>query len=134
MSALDAIKDTIARASWAADEHDADMLADSYMPDATSRIDIGDVELPTAQGRDFIVGFMTQFWSQQTDQRRHYHSNWQVEALSDSSATVVSLGLIVVITDSEASILTTGWYRDQLINQGDRWRIQARHLHLDKPF
>jgi ketosteroid isomerase-like protein len=121
-------------ASWALgyDERDVPRMVDCFTPDATMVLNIGGTEiLGPFEGRDAVIGHMTEHHAIQEDQRRHVVTNPVVEPVSEHEAKVTSY-LTLLVTDGDGVRLqATGVYRDRFV-RGDRgWRIAYRHLDLD---
>ncbi|HEY7774952.1 MAG TPA: nuclear transport factor 2 family protein [Kineobactrum sp.] len=130
-----AIHELLARAAYALDERDMDMLAASFAVDArfTMRIAGGDLIGPF-EGRDGIMGLMSSSMAEQTDKRRHAVSNIFFEADVGEGAVVIS-NLTLMATENDAiKLLTAGVYRDHVVQRDGVWQLQSRHLDLDKSY
>jgi 3-phenylpropionate/cinnamic acid dioxygenase small subunit len=129
-----AIHELLARAAYAYDERDVDMLQAGFASDAvlTMRIAEGDIIGPF-KGHEDIMKLMTDTMAVQTDVRRHVVSNIFFE--HDGEQPVVISNLTLLATENgEARLLATGMYRDELVEQAGAWKIAIRHVQLDSPY
>jgi 3-phenylpropionate/cinnamic acid dioxygenase small subunit len=129
------ITDVLNRYAWAYDENELDTIGDCFTADGvfSMRIAGGDLIGPF-EGREGILGLMKGALEQQTDQRRHVTTNVFLESESEDAATVVSYLTLLAVADGRLDVLSCGWYRDQFVLDGDRWRIRDRYLSLDLPY
>ncbi len=86
------------------------------------------------QGREAIMGLMTDSMEEQKDQRRHVVTNTFFEDEGDSRASVVSNVTITSVENAAIRLVTTGLYRDEVVLEGDQWRIGARRIELDMAY
>jgi hypothetical protein len=86
------------------------------------------------KGREAIVEFLTEFWNQQTDQRRHIFTNVIVDELTGETATVHAYLLLTAASGETMAPQTTGPYRLDLVKHGDSWRLQRMVAGFDAPF
>ena len=133
-----AVDELLARAAFALDERQDDMLAACFTEDAvfTLRIASGDIVGPF-EGRDAIMGLMRGAWEQQTDVRRHVVSNVffpEAANAGDGAVEVVSYLTLVATKDGDISLVSAGVYRDEVVLDGTEWRLRKRHLDLDRPY
>jgi 3-phenylpropionate/cinnamic acid dioxygenase small subunit len=111
------------------------MLGDSFSKDASFTIHLaGSDGWGPYTGRSTIVDWLASVMKTQTDQRRHCLSNLRFEELTDSRAAVVSFLTLTAAEHGKARLLTTGWYRDELIREDGAWRVCKKDLHLDAAF
>jgi hypothetical protein len=136
MTARSEIENTLGRASWGYDENDVDLIAAQFTDGASMTMQIGregDVIGPF-EGREAIRKLHADSLEAQTDQRRHNLSNLViVKETADSASTTTNLTLLS-IENGAMKVLSSGWYRDELIKQGDSWLIASRHIYLDLPY
>lgn len=136
MTARPEIENTLGRASWGYDESDVDLIAAQFTDSASMTMQIGrdgDVIGPF-EGREAIRKLHADSLEGQTDQRRHNLSNLViVKETADSASTTTNLTLLS-IENGVMKVLSSGWYRDELIKQGDNWLIASRHIYLDLPY
>jgi 3-phenylpropionate/cinnamic acid dioxygenase small subunit len=129
------INDVLGRYSWGYDQNELDAIAACFTADAVFSMRIADGDLiGPFEGREAILGLMKTSLEQQDDQRRHVSSNVFVEQESDDAATVVSYLTLIAVAGGQLNVLSSGWYRDQFVLDGDRWRIRDRYLALDLPY
>jgi 3-phenylpropionate/cinnamic acid dioxygenase small subunit len=136
MTARAEIENTLGRAAWGYDENDVDLIAAQFTETATMTMQIGrdgDTIGPFA-GREAIRKLHADSLEGQTDQRRHNISNLViVKETADTASTTSNLTLLSV-ENGALQVLSSGWYRDELVRQGDAWLIASRHIYLDLPY
>lgn len=129
-----AIHELLSRAAYAYDVRDMKMLERCFAKDArfSMRIAGGDLIGPF-EGRDAIMELMTGSLNEQTDVRRHVISNIFFDD-SSPETTVVSNLTLMATEKGEIQVLTTGVYRDTVVEEGGIWCISQRHIDLDKAY
>lgn len=130
-----AIHELLARASYAYDARDLGMLQACFAADAslTMRIAGGDMAGPF-DGRDAIMGLMSGSMEQQTDVRRHVVSNMFFDETAPET-TVISFLTLVATENGETKVLSTGVYRDAVVEEEPgTWRLARRHIELDNAY
>lgn len=106
-----------------------------FTEDAVMTMQIADGDLiGPFEGGDAIVSMMTDAHDGQDDVRRHVISNLVLEDLTDRSARAVSYLTLLSIADGKVSLLSTGRYEDELVNDNGQWLFSKRHIALDLPF
>jgi len=130
-----AIHELLARAAYALDERDMEMLAGTFAADArfTLRIAGGDLIGPF-EGRDGIMQLMRGATAEQTDKRRHVISNVFFEAATEQRAVVVSNLTLMATEHGAIQLLSAGVYRDEVSRGEHGWELLRRHLDLDKTY
>ncbi len=132
-----AIHELLARAAYALDERNLEMLAASFASDAyfSMRIAGGDLIGPF-EGREAIMQLMTSAMAEQTDKRRHVVSNiFFTPTADEGDAVAVVSNLTLLATEhGEVALISAGIYQDLVVQRGDDWQILRRHLDLDKPY
>ena len=130
-----AMIDRMSRYAWAFDERRPDLLADNFTEDATWTADIrGEQRIGPHVGRDAIVAFMSGFWPEQTDQRRHMILNHLVTELDGDSGTIISYHLLMSAA-AELVPVTSGFYSVRMRHEADGcWRISSLLAGYDIPF
>jgi 3-phenylpropionate/cinnamic acid dioxygenase small subunit len=136
-----AIHELLARAAYALDERNLEMLAESFASDArfSMRIAGGDLIGPF-EGREGIMQLMTSAMAEQTDKRRHVVSNIffkpQADAFTpEGDAVAVVSNLTLLATEhGEIALMSAGIYEDLVVQRDGVWQILRRHLDLDKPY
>ncbi|MCE0764658.1 nuclear transport factor 2 family protein [Pseudonocardia kujensis] len=136
MTARAEIENTLGRAAWGYDENDVDLIAAQFAETATMTMQIGrDGEtIGPFDGREAIRKLHADSLAGQTDQRRHNISNLVVVKETADSASTTSNLTLLSIEDGAIRVLSSGWYRDELVKQGDAWLITSRHIYLDLPY
>lgn len=136
MTARAEIQDTLGRAAWGYDENDVDLIATQFTEAAAMTLRIGrqgDLIGPF-EGREAIRKLHADSLAGQTDQRRHNLTNVWFEKESAEDATVVSNLTLLSIENGAARVLSSGWYRDELVHSEGAWLIRNRHIYLDLPY
>lgn len=131
-----AMIDRMSRYAWAFDERRIELLADNFTADATWTADIrNEQRIGPHIGRAAIVAFMSGFWPQQTDQRRHMILNHLVTEAREDSGTILSYQLLMSATDGAILPVTTGFYSVSMRREPDGcWRISSLLAGYDIPF
>ncbi len=130
-----AVRELLARASYALDVRDMDMLERCFAPSAILELAIeGAPEDLHFEGRDSIMGLMRQAAEEQTDVRRHVTTN--VFFLSDSPerVQVVSNLTLTAVEGGEIRLICSGYYKDEVALESGEWRIARRRIELDLPY
>ncbi len=130
-----AIHEFLARAAYAYDVRDLDMLESGFAPDAvlSMRIAGGDLIGPF-EGREAIMGLMKGSMEEQTDVRKHVISNVFID---DSESEVVATSFLTLIAteNGETRLLSAAIYRDTLVqDDSGGWQLSRRHIELDNAY
>ncbi|MQA12659.1 MAG: nuclear transport factor 2 family protein [Pseudonocardiaceae bacterium] len=136
MTARAEFENLLGRAAWGFDENDVDLIASCFSEGARMALRIGregDLVGPF-EGREAIRKLHADSLASQTDQRRHNLTNVIVEKESAEEATLVSNLSLLSVENGSIRVLSSGWYRDQLVNEGGTWRIADRYVYLDLPY
>ncbi|MEJ2885041.1 nuclear transport factor 2 family protein [Actinomycetospora aeridis] len=130
------IENLLGKASWGYDEADPDLIASCFTADARMSLRIGrDGQLiGPFEGRDAIRKLHADSMAAQTDQRRHNLSNLWFEKESDDEAIATTNLTLLSIENGTVKVLSSGWYRDQLVVQNGTWLIADRYVYLDLPY
>jgi 3-phenylpropionate/cinnamic acid dioxygenase small subunit len=129
------IHELLARAAYSFDERQLDVLESCYTTDASMLVNItGTGEVGPFEGRDAIMGLVSATLDAQTDVRRHVISNMFFEAEGDKEARVVSSLVVSAVENGKIDVIISGIYRDDVVKDGENWKISHRHLDLDLPF
>lgn len=130
-----AIHEFLARAAYAYDVRDLDLLESGFAPDATlsMRIAGGDLIGPF-EGREAIMGLMKGSMEEQTDVRKHVISNVFID--DDGSEVIATSFLTLIATENGATrLLSAAIYRDTLVkNESGGWQLSRRHIELDNAY
>jgi hypothetical protein len=86
------------------------------------------------EGRADIRKLHADSMAAQTDQRRHNLSNLWFEKESDDEAVAVTNLTLLSVEHGTVKVLSSGWYRDQLVHQNGTWLIADRYVYLDLPY
>jgi hypothetical protein len=129
------IGERIHRYGWGYDERNRDLLADCFTADGVWEGNIMGVDgVGPFVGRDAVVAFLTEFWTVQTDQRRHLFTNVIVDELTDEDALAHAYLLLTAATGDAMSPVTTGPYRLMMRKDDGCWRIAHLLAGFDAPF
>jgi hypothetical protein len=127
--------DRMSRYGWGFDERRAEVLADCFTDDAVWEATImGSSTVGPHVGREAILEFMTGFWPDQLDQRRHMIMNVIVEEQTDADATVLSYHLLMSAAAGVLTAVTCGFYRAEMRKDQGSWRIRRLLAGYDAPF
>lgn len=130
-----AIHELLGRSAYALDERHLEMLEETFTEEASFEIDIKGVEGTLSfEGRDAIMGLMTDSMAEQTDQRRHVVTNVFFEEVGEESARLISNITITSVEHGQIRLVTSGLYRDEVVLQSGGWRIARRRIELDMPY
>ena len=129
------IHELLARAAYSFDERQLDVLESCYTTDASMLVNItGTGEVGPFEGRDAIMGLVSATLDAQTDVRRHVISNMFFESEGEIEARVVSSLVVCAVENGKIDVIISGIYRDDVVKDGENWKISHRHLDLDLPF
>lgn len=136
MTARAEIEDVLGRASWGYDENDVDLIAAQFTETASMTLQIGREgdTIGPFEGREQIRKLHADSLAAQTDQRRHNVSNLTIWSESADAASVTSNLTLLSIENGAIKVLSSGWYRDELVRDGGGWHIAKRHVYLDLPY
>lgn len=130
------VAERIARYGWTYDERDATGLGECFTQDGVwqGRI-MGSQEIGPFAGRPAIVEFLTGFWDEQADQRRHVFTNVVVDTLGGDRATAQAYLVLLASSDERTAIETAGPYRFEAARDDDGiWRLTLLSAGFDVPF
>lgn len=126
------IHDLLMRASYALDVRDMSTLAQCFSADAVLEIRISGTEgEPRFEGREAIMGLMQNAADTQTDVRRHVTTNVLIEATGPGAANSIANLTLTAVEHGAIRLVTSGYYRDQLVKSGGVWVIRHRRIELD---
>ncbi len=130
-----AIHEFLARAAYAYDVRDLELLESGFAADAvmSMRIAGGDLIGPF-EGREAIMGLMKGSMEEQTDVRKHVISNVFID---DGEAEVVATSFLTLIAteNGETRLLSAAIYRDTLVQDASGgWQLSRRHIELDNAY
>ena len=131
------IGERIHRYGWGYDERNADLLADCFTTDGVWEGSImGADGVGPFEGRQAVVAFLTEFWTVQTDQRRHVFTNVIVDALTETTAVAHAYLVLTATSDGTMTPVTNGPYRLEMRRDpaDDSWRIARLVAGFDAPF
>ncbi|WP_214405261.1 nuclear transport factor 2 family protein [Pseudonocardia lacus] len=136
MTARAEIENVLGRAAWGYDEDDVDLIAAQFTETATMTLQIGrdGDTIGPFEGREAIRKLHADSLAGQTDQRRHNISNLVLVKQTPDTASTTSNLTLISIEGGAAKVLSTGWYRDDLVKTGGEWLIATRHIYLDLPY
>ncbi|MEA3214437.1 MAG: hypothetical protein QOJ19_593 [Acidimicrobiia bacterium] len=129
------IAECVHRYGWGYDERQAGLLADCFTADAVwEGVVTGTDQVGPFEGRDAVVAFLTDFWTMQTDQRRHIFTNVIVDGLTTTSAIAHAYLLLTASTGGTMTPITNGPYRLSMRKEDGVWRIERLSAGFDAPF
>ncbi|WP_219413518.1 nuclear transport factor 2 family protein [Pseudonocardia nigra] len=136
MSARSEIENVLGRAAWGYDENDVDLIAAQFTENSTMTLQIGrdGDTIGPFEGREAIRKLHADSLQSQTDQRRHNISNLLITKETADEASTTSNLTLLSIENGAVKVLSSGWYRDELVREDDGWRIRTRHIYLDLPY
>ena len=135
MADRDAIEQLFADYGWPMDTREWPVLATVFTADASFVITIQGETAVDITGRDEIVEFCSSTVNAQTDQRRHVITNIRVTDGTETSASVYAILTLVVVTDGELEVKSSGLYRTRVVKEADgQWRFAHMLLELDRTF
>lgn len=125
-------QELLARAAYALDEHDPDMLGDCFAPEADFHMRIAGTDpIPPFIGHAAIMGLFRGAMEAQTDKRRHVISNMFVESGDDTACRVNSNLTLFGTENGVIRLICAGMYRDSMVRRDGRWWITERCIELD---
>lgn len=130
------VAERIARYGWCYDERDVAALAECFTADGVwqGRI-MGSEEVGPFAGRAAIVEFLTGFWDEQPDQRRHVFTNVVVDSLAGDRATAQAYLILLASSEERTAVVTAGPYRFEAARDDDGiWRLTLLSAGFDVPF
>lgn len=129
------IAERIYRYGWAYDERHRELLGDCFTSDGIWEGSImGQTSVGPFIGRDAVVEFLTSFWTEQRDQRRHIFTNIIIDGLAGGQAMAHAYLILTASCDSKMTPVTTGPYRFELDKGDDSWRFTRLVGGFDAPF
>ncbi|MEH7276710.1 nuclear transport factor 2 family protein [Neobacillus vireti] len=129
-----AIQELLGRAAYGYDERKLDLLTQCFTEDAVMTVRIeGRDPIRPFEGHQAIMKLMTRSMEKQTDRRLHDISNIFFETEGEESATVVSSLTLQGVENGNIRLISNGYYRDEVVKVGDRWKVRRRHLDLRLP-
>lgn len=130
------IMDRIYRYAWGFDERNVDGLGECFTEDGIWEGWVMGIEhVGPFTGRDAIKGFMSEFWPNQRDQRRHVFTNVIIDDYTGTTAQAHAYLLLMSSMDSATLPVTVGPYRfDVVKDHDDVWRLSHLRGGWDSPF
>lgn len=135
MSVRDQVVERLHRYCWAFDERQPGLLENCFTTDAVwEGFVMGETDVGPHVGRDAVMKYLTDFWIHQRDQRRHVVSNMILERLDENSATLLAYLLLLGSGRAHTQFECAGFYRTELRNEPDGWRISRLTAGFDSPY
>ena len=123
------------RYTWSYDERDSAGLADVFTTDAVFDGMIADTEqVGPYVGRTAVVEWLQGHMDRQTDQRRHTCMNHVVVSQDDNFARVIATLVLTSASAGHVRLVTTGFYRIDLVKTVAGWQISHIFGGFDCPF
>jgi hypothetical protein len=131
------IAERVARYGWAYDERDREGLGDCFTEDGVWEGQIMGIEpVGPFDGRAAIVEFLTGFWDEQSDQRRHVFTNVVLDDVGQDTATAHAYLILLGSSEASMTALTAGPYRFELLRDpaDGVWRLKRLAAGFDAPY
>lgn len=129
------IQELVARYCWSYDERRLDALAAAYTSDAVWQGSVcGEFAIEDIVGREAIVDWLKGHMAAQTDQRRHCVLNTVFTQQSPDRAQVLSYLLLTSTQDRATAVVTTGFYRVDVVRTEEGWLIERVYGGFDNAF
>jgi hypothetical protein len=129
------IQELVARYCWSYDERRLDALAASYTADAVWDGSVaGEFAIDDIVGREAIVDWLKGHMAAQSDQRRHNVLNTIFTKQGPDSAQLISYLLLTGTQDRVTSVITSGFYRVDVVKTGEGWQIKRIFGGFDNAF
>jgi len=128
------VEDLINRYSLAYDSADWDEMRSVFTEDAVFRLRLPGNDPISFDGRDAILGLMTDSAKTQTDQRRHINSNLIVHDRGSEHIETTHYLTLVGTENGEITLITAGVYRLKIADDGGTLRLRELDLSLDRPY
>ena len=129
-----AITGLLNRAGTAYDTGDLEFIMDLFLEDSVFEIVIAGNDPMAFAGKENIRGLFEGAHTTQTDQRRHCITNIYFTDETDTSVTAVSTLILISVENGALTVLSSGLYTDSVVLVDGAWKLQRRHLHLDRPY
>ena len=129
------IMDRIYRYAWAFDERQIDALNNCFTVDAIWEGNTqGVTPVPPFKGRTTITDWLSGFWANQSDQRRHVMVNIVIDNQSADKADALVLLMLTAASQSNLEIVLTSFYKLRLEIDSGIWRIAHLFEGFDVDF
>jgi ketosteroid isomerase-like protein len=129
------ISDRIYRYAWAFDERQIDALNNCFTEDAVWEGNTqGVTPVPPFRGRATITEWLSGFWANQSDQRRHVMVNIVIDNQSAEKADASVLLMLTAAEQSKLEIVLTSFYKFRLEKESGVWRIAHLFEGFDVDF
>jgi 3-phenylpropionate/cinnamic acid dioxygenase small subunit len=129
------IENTLNCYTLALDSRNLEGVLQTFTADASFSIRIagGDLIGPHV-GHKGIRELITESFETQLDQRRHICSNLVIREVGNGRARVEYYLTLISIDNGAIRLVSTGIYKDEMVEEDGVWRVSKRHLDLDLPF
>jgi hypothetical protein len=129
------IQELVARYCWSYDERRLEALAAAYTPDAVWDGSVaGEFTIEDIVGREAIVDWLKGHMGAQSDQRRHNVLNTVFTEQGPDSAQLICYLLLTSAQDRVTSVVTSGFYRVDVVKTGEGWQIKRVFGGFDNAF
>jgi SnoaL-like domain len=126
------IENALQRLFMGMDTRRIEIVGDCYTPDARLTMELPGSEPVTVVGRDAITARLESMWQTFPPAgTKHLLTNLVVERETDDEAEVYSYLTSIRIIDDVPTLAASGWHRDVVVREADRWRISRRHQVVD---
>ena len=127
----DVVEQLFATYAYAQDARQFDLLNGVFGKDAKFVVSIEGGDTYTFEGRDYLVSFISETISAQTDRRRHVITNIRIDDEADTATSYLTL---VVVEGGSLSVKSTGMYTVTFVEEDGALRFRTMDLHLLLPF
>lgn len=130
------VAERVARYGWAYDERDEAALADCFTEDGVWEGSVMGVHaVGPLHGRSAVCAFLSGFWEEQVDQRRHVFTNVVVSPVSATRSVAHAYLLLTSSVDGAMTPVTAGPYQFEVTKEADgAWRMLRLKAGFDAPF
>ncbi|MGM7666530.1 nuclear transport factor 2 family protein [Microbacterium sp. A93] len=133
MTSRIAIENLLNTYSLAYDSSDLETMESCFTADAVFSMRIAGQDPVSFEGRDTIMKLMTDSMAAQTDQRRHINTNLLV---SEEGGVVHTTNYLTLVAteNGQIQLLSSGVYRNEIVEEEGSLRLRKLHLDLDKAY
>jgi hypothetical protein len=128
-----AIEEVVSRFGYTYDERRLEVLKEILTDDAVLAYSLSGSPVVEIDGRAEVITWLSDIMQRQSDQRRHNLSNIVIDFVGCDRATVQAYLCLYAVSD-QARLITTGFYRFDLIKRSGSWKVSYLLDCLDRPF
>ncbi len=129
------ILNAVSQYGWTYDERDVDAMERGFTEDIVFDGNVGGTfAIEPVVGRDAVTAWLQGHMDSQAHQRRHNVTNQVVVAQTDDTASVNTYLLLTEAVDGAVRVVTSGFYRFDLVRGETGWMISHIFGGFDAPF